>query len=65
VGLFCFNAKTLKCYLLNSSSYTKKAIGKKVFKKMLADKKLIQSYTKGKVDLKTIEKAGIKFVYSM
>jgi len=47
---------------VNTDNHTKKELVKKALKKMLADKKLIQAYAKGKVDLKTIEKAGIKFV---
>jgi len=47
---------------LNTDNYTKKELVKKVLKKMLYNKKLVQAYIKGKVDLKTIEEAGIKFV---
>lgn len=48
--------------MANTHNNTKKELIKKALKKMLYNKKLIQDYTKGKVDLKTVEDAGIKFV---
>ena len=47
---------------VNTDNRTKKELIKKALKKMLSNKKLVQDYIKGKVDLKTVEEAGIKFV---